>query len=193
MCHKLLGDVRLFETLVQIDEELAADARAAGCPYCAGRLDSARYPRKPRGGPSALDAVPASRRSFCCAAPDCRRRTTPASVCFLGRRVYLAAVIVLLTAFEHGATVRRVEELRVRLGVSLTTATVSRWRTWWRERFPRAPFWKHAKGRFTPPVAESLLPGSLLVRFATGDEAARVAALLRFVAPITAPVSSFAM
>ena len=35
--------------LPRIDSDLAASARAAGCPACGGRLDVANYPRKPRG------------------------------------------------------------------------------------------------------------------------------------------------
>ena len=46
---------------------------------------------KPRGGPRALGGEYQTRLSFCCAAY--RRRSTSASVRFLGRRFYLAAVV----------------------------------------------------------------------------------------------------
>jgi hypothetical protein len=119
---------------------------------------------------------------------------TPPSVRFLGRHVYLAAAIVLIAALEQGATVRRVEELRSRLGVSLTPATVSRWRAWWRGTVPATAFWRVARGQLTPPVPEHELPGSLLARFTGDDEGARLIAMLRFISPLTVPaVSSFAM
>ncbi len=93
MYAQLLGDARLYDMLQRIDEDLAGQARAAGC-RCGGRLDSARYRRKPRGGPAGLSASYEQRLSFCCAAEGCRKRTTPPSVRFLGRKVYLGAVVV---------------------------------------------------------------------------------------------------
>ena len=193
MCHKVLADERFFAMLLQIDEELAAEARAARCPRCGGRLDGARFPRKPRGAACRLDPAYSKRLSLCCAAEGCRGRVTPPSVRFLGRRVYLAAVVVLLAALEGGATVRRVEELRSRLGVSLTPATVSRWRQWWRCSLPRTAWWREVRGRFVPPVATASLPASLLSRFVDDDERDRLVALLRFLSPVTVPGSSFAM
>src|ERR1700726_3419348 len=53
--------------------------------------------RKPRGGPQ-WDR----RYSFCCAEEDCRRRLTPESVRFLGRRVYAGLVVVLMATMIHG-------------------------------------------------------------------------------------------
>jgi hypothetical protein len=46
----LLTSAKLYQALLEIDEELAATARAGGCPLCEGRLDGSDYPRKPRGG-----------------------------------------------------------------------------------------------------------------------------------------------
>ena len=75
----------LFRFLSAIDEDLAAKSRVQGCGFCGGVLHSARYPRKPRGGPMQAQASSlTTRQSFCC--ERCRRRTTPASVRFLGRR-----------------------------------------------------------------------------------------------------------
>ena len=67
---------------------------------CGGVLHSARYPRKPRGGPPELRQTDNSRLSFCCA--QCRRRHTPRSVRYLGRRVYLATVVVFASRNAHG-------------------------------------------------------------------------------------------
>ena len=91
----------------------------------------------------------------------------PPSVRYLGRRVYLGAVVVLVTAMLGGITATRAAQLREWLGVSVRT--LKRWRAWWRETFVASVFWRGAQGRFMPPVAIEALPASLLERFA-GDE-----------------------
>lgn len=161
VCHAILLDANLYTFLFQIDQELATEARAAGCSY-GGVLHSARYPRKPRGAPRGLGSDYEKRLSFCCAEEDCRRRTTPSSVRFLGRRVYLGAIVVLVSAMEGGVTLKRAERLRELLGVSLRT--LKRWRRWWRETFVGSSFWKHAQGYFMPVVEETALPASALER-----------------------------
>ena len=88
MCHALLRDATLYDVLLKVDRDLAAEAKAARCS-CGGTLHSARYPRKPRGGPDPLDPEYGHRLSFCCAVDGCRQRVTPPSVRYLGRRVYL--------------------------------------------------------------------------------------------------------
>jgi hypothetical protein len=164
------------------DIEMAAEAQAEGCA-CGGVLHSARYPRKPRGGPPAgLRAEYSTRESLCCAVEGCRRRVTPPSLRFLGRRVYLGAVVVLVSAMTGGVTEKRAAKMRDFAGVSIRT--LQRWRTWWLATIPRTVFWKGARGRFAPPVEETGLPGSLLERFGA---AARdgLLACLRFLSPIT--------
>ena len=118
MCHALLRDASLYAQLLTFDQDLAAEARAAGCGFCGGRLHSARYPRKPRGGLEDLGPDYTTRLSFCCAVDGCRRRTTPPSVRYLGRRVYLGAVVVLVTALRGGITATRAAQLRAWLGVA---------------------------------------------------------------------------
>ena len=104
MCHKLLRDARFLAFLLRIDQDIGERTRLAGCRICGGVLHGAAYPRKPRGGPAELDPKFDRRLSFCCAKRDCRRRTTPPSVRFLGRRVYLGAVVVVISAMLHGVT-----------------------------------------------------------------------------------------
>src|SRR4051812_29709556 len=135
--------------LLKIDEDLAAAAQADGCGDCGAALHSATYPRKPRGGPVGLHET---RFSFCCARDGCRRRHTPPSVRFLGRRVYLGAIVVLATAMQQGITATRAGRLREVLGVSLKT--LARWREWWRTAFVESVFWKAAKAAFSPPADE---------------------------------------
>lgn len=86
MCHALLQNPNFFSLLLQIDMDLAAATRSAGCPSCGGVLHQANYPRKPRACPKEVRADFESRFSFCC--NECRKRTTSMSVRFLGRRVY---------------------------------------------------------------------------------------------------------
>jgi hypothetical protein len=176
----LLADATLFEALIAIDQELADTAQAGGCRRCPGRLHHGDYPRKPRGGPATLSAAYERRTSFCCA--RCRKRLTPHSVRFLGRRVYLGAVVVLACVLRQGPTPWRVARLRALLGVSADT--LRHWHHWWRDAFVRTPFWRAARGRFPRPVDEADLPRDLLARF-VGEATTACIALLRFLRPLT--------
>lgn len=182
MYQSLLGDEKLLEFLLHCDCDLAEEARGGGCGRCGGRLHRANYPRKPRGGRATLDPEQALRLSFCCAAEGCRRRLTPPSLRFLGRKVYLAAVVVLVAALRHGVTRARTTQLHELVGVS--RRTLIRWRQWWRTTFAHSRFWQAARGRFRTPIAAAALPHRLLDCF-PGDPRARLLALLRFLAPIT--------
>jgi hypothetical protein len=184
MCHTYLSEASFYRQLQRIDADLAAEARQRGCPYCGGRLDVSDYPRKPRGVSRRLLGESYERRhSFCCAEADCRRRTTPASVRFLGRRVYLAVVVVLVSALANGVSLQRGRRLGERLGVS--RRTLFRWRRWWREDFPRFSVWKVLQARLMPPVSVAALPASVLSRFDGADDAERLYQLLRFLSPIS--------
>lgn len=132
-------------------------------------------------------ALPAEydwRFSYSCATRTCRKRHTPPSARFLGRRIYLGAVVVLATAMQQGVTPWRASQLRELLGVSVRT--LARWRTWWTEAFAESAFWKAAKAAFSPAVNEAEAPSSLLARF-SGDERERLAALLRFLVRLSTP------
>ena len=182
----LLADTRFHELLLTIDRDLADTCRAEGCVECGGRLHSAQYPRKPRGRPKTLAGRLGPehdrRFSFCCAVDGCRARETPASLRFLGRRVYLAAIVVLIAILRNGATDARMERLSELVRVN--RRTVGRWRRWWREDFTASPFWQSARARFMPPVDHDCLPASLIERF-VGDGAEQLVALLRFLGPVT--------
>jgi hypothetical protein len=181
----LLADARFHRLLLAIDDDIAADCRAEGCGQCGGVLHSARFRRKPRGRPAGLDDVYDHRCSFCCAVEGCRKRATPSSLRFLGRKVYLATVVTLVCAMQHGATAarRRLSDL---LGVS--RRTVARWRQWWLSVFTAGRFWKAASAAFMPPADPTCLPLSLLDRF-PGTVEERLLALLRLLAPITGGAS----
>lgn len=143
----ILADPQLFVTLFRIDADLSAQAKARGCPYCQGSLHQADYGRKPRF-PTPLDWRSCRRHSLCCGQEGCRRRTMPPSTRFLGRRVYLAVLVILVTYLCHGATSRRVDRLTREFDID--PATLARWRQWWREEFPATNFWhQHQAGFFT--------------------------------------------
>jgi hypothetical protein len=130
--------------------------------------------------------------SYCCAEEDCRRRRTPESVRFLGRRVYAGLVVVLITTVIHGLKPGRVR--RIRQALQIDSRTLKRWRQWWLESFVRSSFWKSARARFMPPLSERTLPLSLWLRFQL-EGRDRLLAVLQFLRPITTPVAwnEFAM
>lgn len=180
----MLCDARFQAAKLKYDEDLARQAQAAGCPRCGGRLDSACYPRKPRGATTELPDEYSWRFSFCCAVEGCRRRRTPPSIRFLGRRVYMGAAVVLATAMQQGVTPVRAQRLHELLGASLQT--LARWREWWRTTFAESAFWKEARARFMPPPDASGFPLTLLERFGA-EEDGRLLALLRLMEPLSTP------
>jgi len=178
VCHALLHDPKFLALLLRIDHDLAAQTRADGCP-CGGALHRADYPRKPRGCPVEVRHDHAWRLSFCCSL--CRRRATSMSVRFLGRRVYLALAVVLVSARPGGPT-PAAALLAAALGVE--RRTLARWRHWWCEQFPLTPLWRAASARFMPPVPEAQLPGELMTRFA-GPIHEALMRLLVWLSPVT--------
>jgi hypothetical protein len=178
----LLADATFHELLLVFDQDIAISARREPCLLCSGVLHSARYRRKPRGGPTRLGEAHDWRFSFCCARDGCRTRRTPPSFRFLGRKVYLATMVVLIAIMREGATAARMRRLSGLLGVD--RRTVERWRAWWRDTFTASPFWQIGRATFMPPVDQARLPASLIERF-TGSGSEQLIALLRFIAPIT--------
>ena len=126
MYQALLANARFHRLLLAIDDDLAADCRAAGCGRCGGVLHAARFCRKPRGRPSGLGDGYDQRFSLCCGMRECRKRATPPSLRFLGRKVYLACVVTLVSTLQHGATAARLRRLSQVLGID--RRTVARWR-----------------------------------------------------------------
>ena len=178
MCHALLQDPKFLTLLLRIDHEFATQRRADGC-RCGGNLHRADYPRKPRGCPRSMRGEYSSRLGFCCAV--CRTRSTSLSVRFLGRRVYLALAVVLVSASRTAST-----PAGVRLGAELGVApqTLQRWQAWWTEQFPLTPLWRATCARFMPPADVLGIAGTLLERF-TGSPAHSLMRLLVFLSPVT--------
>ena len=184
MMHRLVGQVSFYVLLLQIDQDLAEEARKAKCPNCGARLHRANYSRTLRGAPTGLPEGYEKRFSFCCGKEGCRRRVTPPSVRFFGRRWTVAPVMVLLSALPHDATSRRLDALQRWLKRPVPRRTLDRWRRWWRDAFPASPFWKGLRGRFGRPVDECRLPLSLIDAF-SGDESTKFLATLKLLRPVT--------
>lgn len=106
----------------------------------------------------------------------------PASVRFLGRKVFVGAVVVLATAMQQGPTRQRASQLGKLFGVS--RQTLGRWRHWWAETFRGSRFWQSLRNRFMPTVDERALPLALLDRLTCGDDTG-VFVLLRLLLPIS--------
>jgi hypothetical protein len=182
VCQTLLADPKFHKQLLDFDRDRAEACRAAGCPDCSGKLHAANYSRKSRGRLIALSEEHNLRFSFCCAIDGCRDRSTPPSLRFLGRKVYLATIVILISAMCNGLTERRLGKLAEAIDVD--RRTVARWRVWWLATFTATQFWRLAAAAFMPPVDQKRLPASLLERF-PGEAADRLIAVLRLLSPIT--------
>ena len=179
MLPESLNNRKLWDFLLRVDEFEAERVREEGCRHCGGVLHSGGYVRKPRGIEYLLGTKHAElsfRHSFCCG--SCRRRTLPASVRFLGRRLYVGLVVVLLPALLGDGSPAAALSACARLHVS--ERTLVRWRRWWQEEFSASRFWRGHRGRLEPGKA-ARLPGDLLARFPRGGLVARGVRALVFV------------
>jgi hypothetical protein len=185
MYHDLPRSASFWSFLLAVDEDLAEETRKKGCA-CGGRLHCANYPRKHRGAGLELTEFQCQRLSFCCDRDGCRKRATPPSVRFLGRKVYLAAIVILVSAMRQGPTPRRVRELSERFDA--VESTIVRWQAFWREHFPQTSFWKVARARFVTLGEIVSLPLSLVDAFLSHHPPCDGwTLLLRFLSPITVP------
>jgi len=159
-----LLDEEFFARLVQVDEKIAEAVAQRRCPHCGGALHRADYDRKPRGGLLAAAGEAFYRRfSLCCGREGCRKRSTPPSLRFLGRRVYLEAVVVLASS---AAVARALKDVSEASGVPVRT--LRRWLGWWRTPFVATPTWFELRAGFVPPPpVEAELPKSLIERVFT--------------------------
>lgn len=187
--HALVLDEKFFSSLQEIDQESARQVAEAGCPWCGGPLDRSDYDRKPRGdGFIATTVEPPLRRiSFCCRREGCRRRATPPSVVFLGRRVYLGAVVLVasvLARLQRAMTCPAPQVPAPAQTTQVPARTLRRWATWWQTELRVTSLFATLRGLFASPVDEARLPCSLLERL-TGGVVEQVTALLKLLAPLT--------
>lgn len=182
MSHKFLFNSNFHRVLVAIDRELAENTRQKGCS-CGETLHLSNYPRSPLGLPAQFRSNYDSRFSFCC--DNCRKRTTPPSVRFFGRRWYPAPLLLFISAFMVSITDYRLAQIKRHFGISVSESTWKRWRRWWREAFTEARFWKEARGSIPEPKRARTLPRGMLNAF-QGSLDKKMILLLQFLSPITA-------
>ncbi len=170
-----------FEELTTIDTRIVERAAREPCRDCGGPLYRGDYPRKPRGGLLAIAGEGLGRRfSLCCGRDGCRHRVTPPSVRFLGRRVYVGAIVVLASAIALAAAT-------VSAGVRATgvpARTTRRWIGWWRGPFTASQPFVDLSARLVPAPVREKLPLSVLKRLGD-DRPAAIAKLLVWLAPLT--------
>ena len=169
-----------FAHLEQEDERIAQRVADEGCPHCKGPLYRGDYDRKPRGALFAERAETSIVRfSLCCGREGCRRRATPPSLRFLGRRVYVGAVVIVASVLARlhkaAAVLRRTTRVPER--------TVRRWLSWWQGAFLSTEVFIAVRARLIG-VAADALPTSILDRLA-GTAEQRVQTMLVLLAPLT--------
>jgi len=187
MCQNHLANEKLPVWLEKVDAEMAKKVQQGGCVHCGGKLHQAKIRRKPRGMPQWEEGQGDEyRASYCCDQDGCRKRHTPPSVRFLGRKVYWGPVVVLVSAVRHGITPQRLQVLRESL--KMDRRTVERWRQWWLNEFVKSQFWQAARARFMPALDPKSMPGCLCKEFGVdfgGKRLDRLLELLKFISPIT--------
>lgn len=153
-----------YARLLEADKHSADRLRGAPCPKCGkGVLHRDNYKRSPRGHPPEFELCEGwdVRRSYTCSV--CDHRVTPPSRLFLGRKVYLAPVVLAVAMTDGGADVADMKWLNETY--ALARHTVARWRGWWRDVLPATRCWKALRGRLRRPVDTGSLPDSLVARF----------------------------
>jgi len=182
MSHPIALSVEFFRLLEATDYALAAEVRAGRCPHCKGPLHWASYPRKPRGGQfGALAEIWGRRWSLCCGRDGCRRRATPPSVRFFGRRVYVGGIVLLASVVALWA--RRAGLLRRMAGVPARTAR--RWLSWWQTGFPSTSLFVEAQARAAGRLEVDALPRSLLELLAAQSKEEGLRRALLWLSPLT--------
>ena len=182
MWHDVVLGREFFAALVAIDAEIALRAREAACPRCGGPLHVGHYERKPRGGRFAEAGEEFSWRfSWCCGREGCRKRTTPPSVRFLGRKVYLEGAVliacVLMPLLEQSAAVAR-------QSTGIAARTLRRWHAWWQSVFVASALFTELRAH-VPDVDVVTLPGVLIDSFDGATPRTRLEQTMRFLAPLT--------
>ena len=164
MMLNTIHKVKLFQLLFLIDQDLAERQRVAGCPYCGSALHYGSYHRKPRGGPENLPDEWLLRHSLCCSSEKCRRRVLPPSCRFCGRKVYWAAVILIVMTLKQQRTDSwSAAKLIKQFGFS--RQTFKRWIVYFQDVFPASKIWKRIKSRLGFYHFNWQLPGDVLRYF----------------------------
>jgi hypothetical protein len=182
MWHGLRPAVEFLKALEASDAEAVEWVRSGGCVHCDGPLYRSDYWRKPRGGLLVAIIEPLWLRfSLCCGREGCRRRTTPPSLRFLGRKVYLEVAVLL--AGVIALAVRRARQLREQTGIP--ERTIGRWGLWWRTTFTDTVPFLDANARAVGGLVVERLPESLLALFEGSSPLAILTKAMRWLSPLT--------
>ncbi len=114
------------------------------------------------------------RFSLCCGREGCRKRATPPSLRFLGRRVYLGVVVIVASLVAQW--LGTAEASRAVTGVP--ARTTRRWVGWWCGAFVHTEVFLAVRARLMG-VAIGELPASILAKL-PGTWPQRVRAVLEF-------------
>lgn len=183
MSHNFLWNANFHFFLNSIDQELALEAQKKGCPGCGHKLHQANYPRSPVGIFPQFRNQYDARLSFCC--EECRKRITPPSVRFFGRRWYPGPLFIFISALMRRISEYALAQIKRRFGISVSESTWKRWKIWWRESFMKTLFWKQNKG-LVPQAVETqrFFPRTLLDVF-KGTIEEKMCFLLKFLSPLS--------
>lgn len=164
MIVKSILNVKLYQLLFLIDQDLAELKRVKNCPYCGSSIHASNYLRKPRGGPDNLPETLSLRHSFCCSAEECRRRVLPASLRFWEKKVYWGLVILVTVTLKQGrAEGYSASKLKRLVGIS--RQTLKRWMLYFKRVFPVSDRYKRLKGHIGFEIDTGSIPSALVLFF----------------------------
>jgi hypothetical protein len=167
-----------FEELEALDRAIARRVAASRCPVCGGPLHAGNYPRKPRGALVAPEGETfLVRFSFCCGREGCRKRATPPSLRFLGRRVYLGVVVIV------ASVVAQVLDAVSAKATGVPGRTARRWLAWWRGPFLATEVLLTIRARLVGVDVDGI-PRSIVERL-PGTALEQTRTMLHLLAPIT--------
>lgn len=180
MFDQLVFEREFFECLERHDLATTKRVAEGRCPVCGGPLHRGDYGRKPRGGLVAQAGESfVIRFSLCCGREGCRKRATPPSLRFLGRRVYLGAVVILASVVAQALGLAGA----VRRATGVPARTTRRWLGWWRGPFLGTEVLVAIRARLVG-VDIDRVPTSILERL-PGSETESVRTMLALLAPLT--------
>ena len=183
MYYKLLQNPSFHSLLLDIDHQLSEQYRLKRCPFCKGPLHKSNYSRSPLGLVNKHRKYYSTRLSFCCG--YCRKRTTPPSVRFFGRRRFVAPVFMFISMLNCKITQNSLRKMHRYFNVNISKRTWTRWRKWWNTLFVQTKFWKQAKGLLHLGSLLKEHPRSLLLSFES-TFSNKMILILQFLSPLTA-------
>lgn len=172
--------VAFYDHMLKNDQKNADEMEKAGCPHCGGNLHRHDRLRKAAGVPATLGDEHRMRFGFRCGRRGCRKRMSPESARFQGRKLYVCVVVSVCTGMRFGLTVGGAKLTAI--GVSRWT--LGRWKDWWQKRVPKTSFWQEKMASFREPVETKRLPASLLLPRVGEDLETQLTWLLKFIAPL---------